>query len=108
MNEREILRVLDYMGENLPEPNRAECGTEPICQRPRLSYSRWAADEILNRLLDRPFTQAAETVEEFIVKMAYFLCVAGEAGTAAIFSAAKDTAEEILEAIRDTDRKIYI
>jgi len=66
----------------------------PLCYFNQRSYSRWAANEILELVMDNPFSTPIDIIEEFIIKMDYFSCI--DLSTSLIFSIAKDTAEDIL------------
>ena len=61
-----------------------------------MSYSRWAAFEILRLIMDNPFEPPDEVVEKFLLKVALYAQVAKEPIQQRIFSIAEDTAEDIL------------
>ena len=60
------------------------------------SYSRWAAEEIVQLLLDRPLDSPDEVIFSFILKMALYAQVAKTYKKRRIFSISEDTAEDIL------------
>lgn len=92
MNEIAIETVRQYAEENLFEPN-IRWPAEIFEER---SYSRWAADEIIRRLSDRPFDPADIVVEGFLIEMAMYACLDEAAGRNKGFQIAMNTAEDIL------------
>ena len=68
MNDEAITMILKYLEECLFEPKR----NWPRSEFDRRSYSRWAVNEILELLMDHPFTPADIVIDEFIIKMCYF------------------------------------
>jgi hypothetical protein len=95
MNDRAITAIENYMEECLFEPRL----NWPKCTFDQQSYSRWAANEILGLIMDHPFTQVDTIVEEFMLKMDYFSCVAKDPNISIIFSIAKGTAEDIFDIV---------
>ena len=92
MNELEARIVLKYIDEYLSEPIESY-STKGLGQR---SYSRWAAYEIIERLMEYPFNPPDEIVEAFIIEMTGYSYMAKDPRTARIFEIAMDTAEDIL------------
>lgn len=66
-----------------------------------VSFSRWAAGELITAIMDHPMVSAEDTIEEFAIKMLAFSCA--EQGTRAgrIFSIASKFAYETLELFRE-------
>lgn len=96
MNEQEVRVIQRYVDEVLFEPHI----NWPKYEFKDQSYSRWAAYEILNLIMDHPFTEASITVEEFMLKMDYFYALAGNDEKARfLFTSARHTAETIFDLI---------
>lgn len=93
MNNDAIAMVLRYMDECLFEP----CRHWSRYDFDKRSYSRWAANEIVELLMADPFTSADRIMDEFIIKMCYFAHLAKENNQRFIF--AIDTAEDILSIV---------
>ena len=62
-----------------------------------MTYSRWAAFEILGRILDRPFDPPEDVVSDFLLRVALYSQVVKTPTQQRIFSIAEDTAEDILQ-----------
>lgn len=90
MNEQAILIVKNYI-KRLKRPN----SSKKILYFEQLSYSRWAADEILRCFMNQNTRSPVDIIEEFISKMDMYSCVNGNASF--MFSVAHDTAEDILD-----------
>ena len=91
-NEIAIQAIMKYIEECLFEP-RASWSKYEFEKR---SYSRWAAYEILERIMDHPMTSADTIIEDFILKMSLYTHVTENTKVNFIFSTALDTAEDIL------------
>lgn len=92
MHETEAAIIINYIEDALFEP--AKNWPDPwFTQR---SYERWAAGEILTRVLDDPVTPAIQTIESFMVQMLIFSFKAKDTKGPNIFTIAKETAEDIL------------
>lgn len=59
------------------------------------SYTKWAANELLECIRNRPTTSVIVTIEEFIRKMDRYSCM--NLKNSYMFSVAHDTAEDILD-----------
>lgn len=68
MNDEAVITVFRYLEECLFEPMK----DWPKEEFEKRSYERWAAYEIIESLMDNPFTTADMVIEEFIVKMICF------------------------------------
>lgn len=91
-NEAATRLIITYIEECLFEPKASWCKHE----FEKRSYSRWAANEILEGVMDHPMSPADIIIEEFILKMSLYSCVAEDSKVSFIFSIARDTAEDIL------------
>lgn len=60
------------------------------------SYQQWAAYEIINRIMDNPLDAPMDTIEKFIVEMAFYACYGEDEHRSWIFQTAAETAEEII------------
>lgn len=89
MNEQAIVIIKNYM-KRLNRPNRSK----KILHFEQLSYSRWAANELLNCVMEQNSKSPVRIIEEFISKMDTYSCMNG---ASFIFSVAHDTAEDILD-----------
>lgn len=91
VNELAIQKIKNYMDECLYDPTL----NWPTYWFRKQTYSRWTAGEILRDILDHPLTPATTTVENFEIRMHYFLYEAEDTDADFIFSTACDIAEEI-------------
>lgn len=89
MNDEAVIKILRYLEEYLFEPMK----DWPKEEFERRSYERWAAYEIVESLMDNPFTTADMVIDEFIFKMISFFLLAKEQKQQFIF--AIDVAETI-------------
>lgn len=60
------------------------------------TYSRWAAYEIINRIMDKPFDMPSCIIEEFMTEMSMYACYGKDKHRSWIFQVAAETAEEML------------
>lgn len=95
MNDQAIRTIIDYSNEHLFEPD----SKWPQHEFELRSYSRWAAFEIVQRIMDHPKTPARNTVEEFLIKMLYYSSLSDGTKPGTVYSIAIYTAEDILELI---------
>jgi len=89
--------ILDYL-EKDSEPPESWLSEQDFEE---LSFSRWAAGELLNAVWDAPFVPAADTAEEFAIKMKIFALLPDDRPERRIFSIAAQTAAELLELIEE-------
>lgn len=92
MNDEAIQKILNYKENSLFEPG-SHWPKDKIQER---AYARCAADEILLSVMDHPFTDPDTIIENFIIKMEYFLHISDDATSNFIFTIAENTAEDIL------------
>lgn len=92
MNEEAIQKILNYKENSLFEPS-SQWPKEKIQER---AYASWAADEILLSVMDHPFTDPDTIIENFILKMEYFLHISDDDTSNFISIIAENTAEDIL------------
>jgi len=100
MNDRAIQVILNYL-EKDSEPPQLWMGKRDFEE---LSFSRWAADELLNAIWDKPLVPAEDTVEAFAIKMELYAMFAERQSASRIFSIAARTAEELLEVITEESK----
>ena len=62
-----------------------------------MTYSRWAALEIVELLMDRPLDPPEDVVSDFLLRVALYSQVAKTPIQQRVFSIAEDTAEDILQ-----------
>lgn len=96
MNESAVLAVLRYVDRYLFAP-AWPWPTHHFYER---SYARWAADEIIGRLMDHPFSYPEDVVEIFAIEMACFSRTKEDPGQNEIFRIAHETAISILEYLK--------
>lgn len=84
--------VMTALEENLPEPNR----NWPADIFEEQSYARWAAYELANRLMDRPYEFVDNIIQDFILEMSGYLHQVRDPQKERLFRVAIDTAEDIL------------
>lgn len=92
MNEKTICAVQDYIDLYLFEPQKGW----PKQEVESRSYERWAAFELLHRLMDNPLEDPDIVVDCFVMEMAMYSHLGGSIGNH-IFGAALDTAVDILQ-----------
>lgn len=95
------IKVLEYMEKYLFEPGYSW----PIHIFDERSYSRWAACEIVERLMNRPYDPADEVIEEFIFELSAYVYASTDdtSKRCQMFSIAKNAAEDILNYILKGD-----
>lgn len=84
--------IQKYIQEHLFEPSTSWSKYE----FQKRSYSQWAAYEIINRIMDNPLDAPVDTIEKFIVEMAFYACYGEDEHRSWIFQTAAETAEEII------------
>ena len=93
MCEEAIGKILDCLDEVLTfEPNRYMPDSDLEMQ----SYSRWAAYEIINRMMDHPYELPEIAAEEFLYTMATHAATTEIPEKRPIFEIARDMAYDIL------------
>lgn len=60
------------------------------------SYQRWAAYEICNQIMDKPYEDSVVVVETFILEMTVYACYGKDEQCSFIFQNAIETAKDIL------------
>ena len=90
MYKDEVLLIQNYISK-LHDPDRE---LKKSCFK-QLSYSKWAANEVLNFVKNRPRTPPVFSVETFASMMDEYACM--NQGTSYIFSIAYDIAMDILD-----------
>lgn len=92
MCDTAISIIQEYIKQHLFSPSNTWCKYE----FEKRSYSIWAAYEIINRLMDRPFEMPICIIENFIFEMAMYACYGEDEHRSFIFQTAVETAEEII------------
>lgn len=95
MNERAIYRLLECLEENLVEPNYFW----PQDMFEEQSYARWAVYEVINMIMDRPFQEAQDVVEDFILRMCWLKSTTEVDQKIRLYEIAIETAKDILTII---------
>ena len=90
MYEAVILILQGYITEHLFEPG----SNWPKFYFDERSYSRWAANEIIERVKEHKTTPPIVIIEEFILELDNYSCINPK--NEELFSFARDAAEDIL------------
>jgi hypothetical protein len=90
MNEAVILILQDYISEHLFEPGP----NWPSYYFAERSYSRWVANEIIERVKAQPLTAPIIVIEDFIRELDN--CYSANEQNEMLFSIARDAAEDII------------
>ncbi len=100
MNDRVSIallkRLASYEGVPCTYWNRRD--TEEI------AFSRCALEEVLNRVFDRPWIPASETIEEFALRMEFYKSTAVTDDQNRIFSVAAETAWKLLKTVKELEK----
>ena len=91
MIEIAVDTIREYIQENLFEPSFSWDKREFETR----SYSRWAAYEVLNRVIDHPIDAPLDTIENFVLEMAMYAHYGKNEHRSFIFQIAFETATEI-------------
>ena len=92
MNEDAALLIIEYMENYLFEPRK----NWPAYWFEQRSFQRWAANEILELIMDHPLDSPDLIIDGFQLKMILFSCMTQSTKASQIFSIARETAESIL------------
>ena len=95
MNDRAVYALIRFLDE-YSEPPGLDWPQE---ESEEVTFSRWAAEELLNLVMDHPMTPAEDTIEEFIIKMEIYAATATKRDWERIFSIVAQTAREFLDLI---------
>lgn len=91
-SEQAVETVMTCLDENLFEP----AYSWPDISFEERSYSRWAANEIWERLMDRPHDNPDDILHEFMVQMYFLSEMTNDPKKRRIFTIAAETAEDIM------------
>ena len=80
-----------YVDEHLFSPSF----TWPKYEFRKRSYQQWAAYEICDRIMDKPFDDPITIIENFMFEMAMYACYGEDEQHSFIFQNAVETAEEL-------------
>ena len=80
-----------YIDEYLFSPSF----TWPKYEFRKRSYQQWAAYEICDRIMDKPFDDPITVIENFMFEMAMYACYGEDEQRSFIFQSAVETAEEL-------------
>lgn len=92
MNEIAIQVIMDYVEENLFEPQN----NWPKDIFEERAYSRWAAFELINRIIDHPKDPPDIVIENFIFEMIRFSHETENREKCRVFTIASEVAEDII------------
>ena len=86
-----VFTIQKYINEHLSSPS-LDLSEHEFRKR---SYQRWAAYEICNRILDKPFNDPIIIIEIFMFEMTLYVCYCENEQRSFIFQNAVETAEEL-------------
>lgn len=66
-----------------------------------VSFTRWAAGELMEAIMDNPMVSAMDTIEEFAIKMTAYQATSDGTDAGKIFKYAADFAYETLDILRE-------
>lgn len=95
MNEHAIYRLLECLNENLVEPNYFW----PEDMFEEQSYARWAVYELIDLLMDRPFQDPRDVIEDFILRMYWLKSTTEVDEKIKLYEIAIETAKDVLTII---------
>lgn len=85
-----IFKIQNYLNNDLFEPSL----NWPKDEFRKRCYSRWAVNEIITRIMDRPLDPPDQIIELFLIEMIIYSIRENDSDE--IFSIASNTAEELL------------
>lgn len=91
-SETAVSIIKEYVDRHLFSPSFSW----PKDEFEKRSYSQWAACEIINRIMDKPFEMPICIIESFICEMAMYACYGEDEHRSLIFQTAVETAEELI------------
>lgn len=91
-SELAISIIQEYIEQHLFSPSPSW----PNDEFEKRSYAQWAAYEIVNRIMDKPFEMPICIIENFIFEMAMYACYGEDEHRSLIFQTAVETAEELV------------
>jgi hypothetical protein len=100
MNERAVMELMEIL-DGYEEPIGRDW---PEHEQQDATFSHWAIDEILNLVWDHPWTPASDTIENFALKLEFFIAESKSEEQRRIFAIAAETAWEILETIKEVEK----
>lgn len=92
MHDLAVQKILSCLDDILFEPDKRWSNDD----FERQSYARWAAYEIINLIMDKPYDMPEIAAEEFMYTMATFAAFTKNSKKRRIFEIACDTANDIL------------
>lgn len=95
-NEMFVMSLIEFLNET----------GEPEVHWPRhefdeVSFSRWAAGELMEAIMDHPMVPAMDTIEEFAIKMLAYQASSKGTNAEKIFKYAADFTYETLDIFRE-------
>jgi len=86
------LAIIEYIGYRTSVP----CLGMRKFQFEGYSYEVWAAEEILELVMNNPEESPSDLIEDFGNKMSYFACIAKTRKARLTFKTARDIADDLL------------
>lgn len=101
-NEIAVMALSEYLNET----EETERYLSPKEQFEETCFSRWAAGELINAIMDHPMTSAEDTIEEFAIKMTAYSALSNDTDARRIFSVAANFAYDTLEILMEGHQRI--
>lgn len=93
MADTAVSIIMEYIREHLFSPEFSW----PRHEFMKRSYEQWAAYELCERIMDKPFDAPITVIENFMFEMAMYACYCDEdEHRSFIFQTAVETAEELI------------
>lgn len=104
IDDTAILKTITYIEENLYEP-QSNWSEYRFSQH---SYARWAANEILELLINNPFARPGDLIERFLINVYHLKTQAKkkkDKKVSDIFKVTIKTAEDLLCLVENTNKE---
>ena len=101
MNEQAIFTITNYMNDRLFEPQ----SNWPTYIFEERSYSRWVAQEIIQRLMDRPYESPESVIEDFMLRSDIYATYKDGSRLGRIFAIAANVSDDILHLLSDHEKE---
>lgn len=89
-NETAVIALSEYLC-HMDESCVLDNNFEELC------FSKWAASELINAIMDHPLNSAVDTIEEFAIKMLSYSVLSSNAEVRRIFEIAANFAYDTLD-----------
>ena len=100
MNDRSLSTIIALL-DRYPEPPYTKDTLDS--EKEQITFSKWALNEMLDLVMDHPWTLASETIWDFQLKCQLYVRASVTDEQRRIFSIAAHTAAELLEKIKEVE-----